>query len=147
MGFDSKCNFAPPTILLELLLCLWMWGIFFLNGIQHSTVEGCSAVSCNFGVPAEDDCTSFYFAICECWFVTSVREMCSRLTYLNSMSTHNKINNKLDYAEQMWSFLLLNSLQQKTLQVIKMYKAKCILEATASGLVLCFIYQSTGDSV
>ena len=29
MGFDSKCNFTPPTILLELLLCLWMWGIFF----------------------------------------------------------------------------------------------------------------------
>ena len=23
MGFDSKCNFAPPTILLELLLCPW----------------------------------------------------------------------------------------------------------------------------
>ena len=28
MGFDSKCNFSPPTILLELLLCLWMWGVF-----------------------------------------------------------------------------------------------------------------------
>ena len=30
MGFDSKCNFAPPTILLGLLLFPWMWGIFFL---------------------------------------------------------------------------------------------------------------------
>ena len=29
MGFDSKCDFAPPTILLGLLLCPWMWGIFF----------------------------------------------------------------------------------------------------------------------
>ena len=29
MGFDSKCNFALPTILLGLLLCPWMWGIFF----------------------------------------------------------------------------------------------------------------------
>ena len=29
IGFDSKCDFAPPTILLELLLCPWMWGIFF----------------------------------------------------------------------------------------------------------------------
>ena len=28
MGFDSKCNFALPTILLGLLLCPWMWGIF-----------------------------------------------------------------------------------------------------------------------
>ena len=27
MGFDSKHNFAPPTILLELLLCLWIWSI------------------------------------------------------------------------------------------------------------------------
>ena len=29
MGFDSKCDFAPPTILLGLLLCSWMHGIFF----------------------------------------------------------------------------------------------------------------------
>ena len=28
MGFDSKSNFAP-NILLGLLLCPWMWGIFF----------------------------------------------------------------------------------------------------------------------
>jgi len=27
MGFDSKCEFAPPTILLGLLLCPWVWGI------------------------------------------------------------------------------------------------------------------------
>ena len=27
MGFDSKCEFAPPTIFLELLLCPWTWGI------------------------------------------------------------------------------------------------------------------------
>ena len=25
MGFDSKCDFAPPTFLLGLLLCPWMW--------------------------------------------------------------------------------------------------------------------------
>ena len=29
MGFDSKHNFAPPTILLGLLLWPWTWGIFF----------------------------------------------------------------------------------------------------------------------
>ena len=28
MGFDSKCDFAPPTVLLGLLFCPWMWGIF-----------------------------------------------------------------------------------------------------------------------
>ena len=27
MGFNSKCKFAPPTILLGLLLCPWAWGI------------------------------------------------------------------------------------------------------------------------
>ena len=27
MRFDSKCEFAPPTILLGLLLCPWTWGI------------------------------------------------------------------------------------------------------------------------
>ena len=31
------------------------------GGIQHSSVNGCSAVSCNFGVlTGEDKCTSFY---------------------------------------------------------------------------------------
>ena len=28
MGFVSKHNFTLPTILMELLLCPWMWGIF-----------------------------------------------------------------------------------------------------------------------
>ena len=28
-GFDSKCDFAPPTILMGLLLFPWRWGIFF----------------------------------------------------------------------------------------------------------------------
>ena len=28
MGFDSKCNFTLPTILLGLLLCPWTWDIF-----------------------------------------------------------------------------------------------------------------------
>ena len=27
--FDSKRDFAPPTVLSGLLLCPWMWGIFF----------------------------------------------------------------------------------------------------------------------
>ena len=27
MEFDSKCEFTPPTVLLGLLLCPWMWGI------------------------------------------------------------------------------------------------------------------------
>ena len=29
MRFDSKCDFAPPTVLPGVLLCLWMWSIVF----------------------------------------------------------------------------------------------------------------------
>ena len=32
MGFVSKHDFASHAILLGLLLCPWMWGIFFLVG-------------------------------------------------------------------------------------------------------------------
>ena len=65
MGFDSKHDFAPPTALQGLLLCPWTWGIFF-GGIQHSPVDGCLAVSCNFGVLAgENEHTSFHSTILE----------------------------------------------------------------------------------
>ena len=63
MAFDSKHDFAPPTILLGLLLCTWTQGSFS-GGIQHCPVDGCSAVSCSFGgLTGEDDCTSFYSAV------------------------------------------------------------------------------------
>ena len=59
-GFDFKNCFAPPPLLLGLFLCPWMWHIFFV-GIQHSPVDGSSAVSYNFGVLAgEDKHMSFY---------------------------------------------------------------------------------------
>ena len=60
MGFDYKQDFAPPTILVG-LLCPWTWGIFFFGGvsffggIQHSPIDGCSAVNCNFGVLTGED--------------------------------------------------------------------------------------------
>ena len=55
-GYDC----TPPTILLWLLLCPWSWDIFFW-WFQHSPVNGCSAVPCNFVVLAgEGDHTSFY---------------------------------------------------------------------------------------
>ena len=31
-GFNSKCDFAPPAILLRLFLCPWTWGYLFLVG-------------------------------------------------------------------------------------------------------------------
>ena len=61
MGFDSKHDFAPPTILLELLLCPWMWGIFWWD--WTFSVNSCSAASCNFGLLTEDKCTSLYSTI------------------------------------------------------------------------------------
>ena len=54
MGFDSKWDLAPLTIFLGLLLCPWMWESFS-DGIQHSPVDGYSAVNCNFGVLAGED--------------------------------------------------------------------------------------------
>ena len=51
------------TFFLGLLLYLWTWGIFF-GGIQHSPLNGCSALRCNFRTLAgEDECTSYYSAI------------------------------------------------------------------------------------
>ena len=34
LSFDSKHDFTPPTILLWLLLCPWIWCIFFLLGFS-----------------------------------------------------------------------------------------------------------------
>ena len=42
-----RTDLPPPTMLLGLPLCPLTWGILF-GGIQHSPIDGCSAVSCNF---------------------------------------------------------------------------------------------------
>ena len=63
MGFGSKHDFAPPTILLGLLLYPCMWGTFS-GGNQHSPGDDCSAAICNFRVlTGEDEHMSFYSAI------------------------------------------------------------------------------------
>ena len=45
-GIWFYCDCAPPTVSLWLLLCLWMWGIFF-GEFQCLSVDDCSAVSCD----------------------------------------------------------------------------------------------------
>ena len=61
-GIWFYCDWAPPTISLWLLLCLWMKGIFF--GEFHHPVDDCSAVSYDSGALArESERTSFYSAI------------------------------------------------------------------------------------
>ena len=70
VGHDSVTSFSlftfmhwrrkwQPTPLFFALRC----GVSFFGGIQHSLVNGCSAVSCNFGVLAADKNMSFYLAI------------------------------------------------------------------------------------
>ena len=48
-GIWFYCDCVPPTVSLWLLLCLWMWGIFF-GEFQCLPVNDCSAISCDFGV-------------------------------------------------------------------------------------------------
>ena len=62
-GIWFYCDCAPPTISFWLLLCLWMWGIFF-GEFQCLPVNDCSAVTCDFSALARGSKrTSFYFAI------------------------------------------------------------------------------------
>ena len=42
-GIWFYCDCTPPTVSLQLLLCVWMWGIFF-GEFQRLPVDGCSAV-------------------------------------------------------------------------------------------------------
>ena len=62
-GIWFYCDCTPPTVSLQLLLCLWMWGIFFVE-FQCLPVSDCSAVSCDSAALARvSECTSFYSAI------------------------------------------------------------------------------------
>ena len=71
------CVFACPLVCAYFFItfsfvcvhmCLFALGhrVSFFGGIQYSPVNGCSAASCNFRVPAgEDERMSFYSAILE----------------------------------------------------------------------------------
>ena len=62
-GIWFYCDCTPPTISLWLLLCPWMWGIFF-GEFQCLPVNDCSAVSCDSGALGRGSGrTSFYSAI------------------------------------------------------------------------------------
>ena len=48
IGFDSKCDFTPPTILLGLLLCPWMWvslGCCFISSSKEEAKVGASLIA------------------------------------------------------------------------------------------------------
>ena len=62
-GIWFYCDCAPPTISLRLLLCLWMWGIFF-GEFQYLPVDDRLAISCDSGAFARgSERTSIYSAI------------------------------------------------------------------------------------
>ena len=63
MGFDFTVIAPPPPISLWLLLCLWMWGIFF-GEFQCLLVDDCPAASCDSGVLTRgSESASFYSAV------------------------------------------------------------------------------------
>ena len=62
-GIWFYCDCAPPTVSLQLLLCFWMWGIFF-GEFQCLPFNDCSAVSCDSSALARgSEPTSFYSTI------------------------------------------------------------------------------------
>ena len=62
-GIWFYCDWAPPTVSLWLLLCLFLWGIFFGES-QCLPVNDSSAVSCDSGALARgSECMSFYSVV------------------------------------------------------------------------------------
>ena len=64
-GAWFKRDWTPPTILLWLLLCPWMGGIFFSWVPTSSCQRLFSGV-----LTGEDKCTFFYSAIFQTWYCT-----------------------------------------------------------------------------
>ena len=54
MGFNFYCDCTSPTTWLQLILCLWTWGIFF-GMFQSPPVNSCSTASYDFGALAGGD--------------------------------------------------------------------------------------------
>ena len=61
-GIWFCCDYAPPIISLQLLFCLWTWGIFFWC-VLASSCRCLSTISCNFSVLAGDEHMPFHSAI------------------------------------------------------------------------------------
>ena len=92
------CDCTSPTVSLWLLLCLWMWGIFF-GEFQCLPVDDCSAVSCDSGALARGSLVFLFFIAVylpvECYLLasfcfslkTSFQHYCKEsLVVMNSLS-------------------------------------------------------------
>ena len=96
MGFDSKCNFTPSTILLGLLLCPWMWGISS-KSLQHHTAAA----------PAP---TIFLGLLCPCtWGISSHSLQCHAAATSTPAVNIVKINylKLLNYIHSLWIFITI----------------------------------------
>ena len=82
MGFDSKCDFTPPTILLGFPLCPWTWGIFFWWDSTFSC-RWLFSSKLYFGVLAEDECMSFYSAILPYLKTITKKRKCKKAKWLS----------------------------------------------------------------
>ena len=82
-GIWFYCDCTLPTVSLWLLLCLWMWGIFF-GDFQCLPVDNCSAVSCDSGALAREiESTSFYSAMLnQSSFVYFLLRLCIGILWL-----------------------------------------------------------------
>ena len=91
-GIWFYCDCTPPTISLRLLLCLWMWGIFF-GEFQCLPVDDCSAVSCDSRALARgSECTSFYSAIFSINSFNYLIDICNTLNrFVHFVATLRKI--------------------------------------------------------
>ena len=47
MGLDYKCNFAPHTVFLGLLLCPWIWGISPKSLLRHAATAAIDYILCS----------------------------------------------------------------------------------------------------
>ena len=65
-GIWFYCDCTPPTVSLWLLLCLWMWGIFF-GEFQCLPVDDCSAVSCYSSALARGSESTFFYSTILNW--------------------------------------------------------------------------------
>ena len=81
MGFDSKCDFAPPTVLLGLLLCPWSWGISSRSLQCQATIT-----------PAPTILLGLYI-----WNRKSTRTYCvAQGSILNTLITYKEKWNRID---------------------------------------------------
>ena len=87
-GIWFYCDCIPPTISLWLLLCLWIWGIFF-GEFQCLPVDDCSAVGCDSGALARE--WAHIFLLCHLEPISIGNSFTSALMWIKKLFWGQKI--------------------------------------------------------